>query len=56
MVAGSWGVLSSIKRENERAEEAATRRGPIDCPYCGALLVTFKGVKNCPTGDYRVGG
>lgn len=53
---GSWDVLSSIKRENSRTEDVITRRGPIACPYCGNVLVRFKGVLNCPTGDFRVKG
>ena len=52
----AWSTLGAIKRENEAAEALASRRGPRACPNCGNVLVLGKrGVRNCPTGDFRAG-
>ena len=53
----AWGTLGDIKRENERAEADASRTAPTACPNCGNVLQrNRRGVLNCPTGDYRIGG
>lgn len=53
----AWSTLGAIKRENEAAEALASRRGQRACPNCGNVLQRSpRGILNCPTGDYRVGG
>ena len=48
-----WGMLGDMKRENERAEEEATRAGPSACPIDGSVLRVRGKVRDCPMGNYR---
>jgi len=48
----SWGTLGDIKRENAQAVSPPR----VGCPNCGNVLQRNKGILNCPTGDFRVGG
>ena len=50
----AWETLKTIADNNRRFKAEDESKKLVACPNCGhAPLDEYKGVLNCPIGDYR---